>query len=119
MKRKLLAALLHLCLLTSAFCPQAFGQGTTFTYQGRLNDGTSPAGGNYDLTFTLFDASGAGAQVGNALTNPAVAFSNGLFTVSLDFGAGIFTGADRWLEIAVRTNGALSFTTLGPRQKIT
>jgi hypothetical protein len=36
----------------------------------------------------------------------------------LDFGAN-FPGADRWLEIGVRTNGLGTFSTLSPRQKIT
>ena len=49
----------------------------------------------------------------------ALDVSNGLFTVTLDFGSGIFTGADRWLEINVRTNGGGAFTTLSPRQRIT
>ncbi len=31
----------------------------------------------------------------------------------------MFTGADRWLEIAVRTNGGGAFTTLTPRQQLT
>ena len=39
--------------------------------------------------------------------------------ISLDFGAGQFTGADRWLQLAVRTNGAASFTNIFPRQKLT
>ena len=37
--------------------------GTGFTYQGSLNDGASPANGQYDFTFTLFDALAAGNQV--------------------------------------------------------
>ena len=93
-------------------------QGTAFTFQGRLNDGASPANGNYDVTFGLFSVSGGPGQVGGTLTNAAAAVSNGLFTVTLDFGAN-FPGANRWLEIAVRTNGSGAFTTLSPRQKIT
>ena len=83
-------------------------QGTAFTYQGRLNDGAAVANGNYDFTFTLWNAASGPSQTGGALTNSAVVISNGLFTVSLDFGAN-FTGAARWLEIAVRTNGGGSF----------
>jgi hypothetical protein len=45
--------------------------------------------------------------------------SNGLFTVTLDFGSGVFDGNARWLEIAVRTNGASDFVTLAPRQPLT
>jgi hypothetical protein len=56
--------------------------------------------------------------VGTTNTIGPVAVSNGLFTVALDFGAD-FPGADRWLEIGVRTNGTASYTTLSPRQKLT
>jgi alpha-tubulin suppressor-like RCC1 family protein len=93
-------------------------QTTAFTYQGRLNDGTGPANGSYDLTFALFDAAGGGNQVGGGLTNAATAVSGGLFTVNLDFG-NQFPGADRWLEITVRTNSGGAFATLAPRQKLT
>src|SRR4051794_21009010 len=79
-------------------------QSTAFTYQGRLQEGAAPANGSYDLRFALFDAMVSGTQQGSARTNSATALSNGLFTVTLDFG-NQFPGADRWLEIAVRTNG--------------
>jgi formylglycine-generating enzyme required for sulfatase activity len=107
--------------LLSALSPQpsTFAQGTTFTYQGRLNDGGSPANGNYDLTFSLFGVSSGGTAVASPLTNAPVGVSNGLFTVALDFGSGVFTGAVRWLEIGVRTNGGGGFSTLSPRQQIT
>ena len=93
-------------------------QGTAFTYQGRLNDGANPATGVYDLRFTVYDAATDGNAYG-ALTNAATPVTNGLFTVALDFGAGIFNGVDRWLEIGVRTNGASDFTTLALRQSVT
>src|SRR6266404_2357462 len=88
--------------LISAFSFQfsAFGQGTALTYQGRLNDGTNPANGSYDLRFGLYNAASGGAQQGNAITNSPTGITNGLFTVTLDFG-NQFTGADRWLEIGV------------------
>ena len=97
----------------------AHAQGTAFTYQGRLNNGTNPATGIFDLRFTVYDAMSGGSVAGSALTNAATPVTNGLFTVMLDFGAGVFNGNARWLDIAVRTNGATSFTTLSPRQKLT
>ena len=98
----------------------AFAQGTAFTYQGRLNDGTNVANGSYDLKFTVYDALADGNAVGGPLTNTLATDSNGLFTVTLDFGA-VFDGSARWLEIAARTNGPGSpgFTTLSPRQSLT
>ena len=96
-----------------------YAQGTAFTYQGRLNDGAVPATGAYDLRFVVYDAVSGGNQQSPALTNSPAAISNGLFTVALDFGAAVFTGADRWLEISVRTNGGATFSLLSPRQLIT
>lgn len=107
-------------LFTGLFllCGHAFAQGTAFTYQGRLNDGANPANGIYNLRFAIYDSPSAGIQQGIALTNAATGVTNGLFTVSLDFG-NHFSGADRWLEIAACTNTVNSFVTLAPRQKLT
>ena len=99
---------------------QLSAQGTAFTYQGRLNDTGGAANGSYDLKFTIYDTNQpAGNLIAGPLTNSAMVVSNGLFLVSLDFGAGIFTGPARWLEIAVRTNGAGGFSALTPRQPLT
>jgi hypothetical protein len=102
----------------SVICLSAFAQGTAFTYQGRLNDGANPATGLYDVRFSICDALANGNVVAGPLTNSATGISNGLFTVTLDFGGGVFTGSNRWVEIAARTNGAASFTTLSPRQPV-
>ena len=107
------AALFSLAVCTT----DSLAQGTAFTYQGRLNDGANPASGIYDLRFAIYDAASLGTQRGNSLTNLATAVSNGLFTVSLDFG-NQFPGADRWLDIALRTNGANLFTSLTPRPRL-
>jgi Chaperone of endosialidase len=99
----------------------AFAQGTAFTYQGRLYDGTNAANGTYDFTFSIFDAASGGAQQGGSYSRPATGVTNGLFTVTLDFG-NVFPGARRWLEIGVRTNTLVTgspFTTLAPRQELT
>lgn len=106
-------------LVLSAGIHQPLAQGTAFTYQGRLNAGSSPTTGTYDLRFTLYDANGGGTVIAGPVTNAATAVTNGLFTATLDFGAGAFTNQARWLEIAVRTNGSLAFSGLFPRQPIT
>ncbi|MBP7415664.1 MAG: hypothetical protein KA831_03345 [Pyrinomonadaceae bacterium] len=107
----------------------ANAQTNTLTYQGRLTDNNIAAGGTYEMQFRVFDAAVAGNQlpVGTPVTlnftvagtNP-VTVSNGAFTVQLNFGAGVFTGADRWLEISVRKpSDPPGFTLLTPRQPIT
>ena len=88
----------------------AFAQSSAFTYQGRLNDNGQPANGSYDMTFALFTSSSGGDQVGGTITNSATPVSSGLFTVALDFGLSAFPGPDRWLQLAVRTNGAGALT---------
>jgi hypothetical protein len=110
-----LLALLHPCAFAAPL-------GTAFTYQGRLSDGGSLATGSYDLKFSLYDANLVGNLVGTptSITLAPVLVSNGLFTVTLNFGSATFSGEARWLEIAVRTNGSLSaHTTLAPRQSMT
>src|SRR5262245_54150286 len=82
-----------LTILIGAFVASA--QSSSFTYQGRLTDGGTSANGNYDLQFALFDSSSGGAQIGSTQTLNTVAVSNGVFTVSLNFGASAFPGASR------------------------
>jgi hypothetical protein len=95
-------------------------QGTAFTYQGCLNDSGGPANGSYDLQFTLYNDATKGGSPGEPITLPAIPVTNGLFNVTLDFGAGVFAGQPLWLEIGVRTNGSQnSFSTLTPRQPFT
>jgi trimeric autotransporter adhesin len=114
---KTLIRLTLLGLVLQCGLHMAAAQGTAFTYQGLLNTGSGPVTGNYDVAFSVWSAASGPTQVSGAITN-ALVVSQGLVTVTLDFGAGIFTGAERWLEIRVRTNGAAAFATLSPRQKI-
>ncbi|MDB6029616.1 MAG: hypothetical protein JWM68_5839 [Verrucomicrobiales bacterium] len=117
MKQKFL--FLALVILTAAFTSAALPT-SSFTYQGRLNDTGAPANGNYDMQFYLRDALTSGFPVGTTNTLAPVVVSNGLFTVALDFGTNSFPGADRWLEMGVRTNGSVGgYTILSPRQAIT
>ncbi len=93
-------------------------QTTTFTYQGMLSSGANVVTGPYDFRFRLFDVNSN--VVAGPLTNAPVGVTNGLFTVTLDFGAGIFDGSTRTLEIGVRTNGDTNaYSVLSPRQALT
>src|SRR3989442_9946733 len=117
-----LPSLKHLMLIVLALlisASAAMAQTTSFTYQGRLTDGGTPANGNYDLQFALFDNSSAGTQVGSTQTLSTVLVVNGGFTVNLDFGVSAFPGANRFLASRARLSGGGAFTILAPRQPIT
>ena len=95
-------------------------QTTAFTYQGRLVDSGTPASGAYDLQFSVLDGPTNGVQIGSTVTITNSAVTNGLLTATLDFGSGIFTGPDRWLQIGVRLGGSTNvFATLWPLQALT
>lgn len=96
-------------------------QTSAFTYQGKLSDAGNPANGQYDLSFSLFDAQAAGNQLGSTVALENVTVSNGIFTVTLDFGSSPFTGgAGKYLEIGVRPGVSVDpFILLSPRQPIT
>lgn len=97
----------------------SLAQGTAFLYQGQLGNSGAPANGSYDFQFTVYNAVTNGAVVSGTVTNFDVAVSNGLFSATVDFGPGIFTGVTNlWLNIGVRTNNTTTFTFLSPRQPI-
>ena len=95
---------------------------TLFTYQGELLDNGAPANGSYDMTFDAFELSSGGNSLllFGADEHLAVQVTNGLFTVNVDWGNVIFSsGADSWLELAIKPAGSGSYVTLPTRQKIT
>ncbi len=118
MRNTVIISAIALFLLAGAYVQSLSAQGTAFTHQGHLQAGGTLAAGSYDLQFTMFDAVTNGLAVSGTITNGATPVSGGLFTVKLDFGAGVFDGNPRWIEIGVRTNGADAFATLIPRQQI-
>jgi hypothetical protein len=114
-----LAVLLAAAVLSTLNLLTAFAQGTAFTYQGRLNDGGNPANGSYVFHFTVVDGPINGNSIGTPIVKSPVDVRNGLFTVNLDFEAGVFTGPARWLSVKVHTNDNLSdFVLLTPPQPI-
>jgi hypothetical protein len=119
----------HLALvLLLVFCSTVVqAQSSSFTYQGKLTESSSPANGPYEMEFRLYDSVTDGAQQPQAApvtVSFTVANGNivnvtaGIFSVPLDFGSDAFPGADRYLQISVRRSGDQSFTVL-PRQPIT
>jgi len=119
-----LLATISIVVLAIATAPGQAPLGTTFIYQGQLQQTGSPASGLHDLRFRLYDALAGGAQVGSTLCADNVNVTDGLFTLPLDFGAQ-FAGQQRFLEIDVRADTGLGcgngtgFVTLSPRQPLT
>ena len=114
-----LAALLTVLTAGGSFVSAA-PLSTAFTYQGLLNSGGAAVNGTTDLTFTLYDEASGSNPVGTSNVVSDLSISNGVFTVTLDFGAGAFNGTARWLEIAVRPGASTgSYTKLTPRQALT
>lgn len=111
-------AIIFLILALALAATSAFAQSSSFNYQGRLNDAGAAASGNFLFQFKLYDAPAGGTQIGGTLSDVSVTVSNGIFSTNLDFGLVAFSGADRYLEIAVRKTVNDAYTTLTPRQKI-
>ena len=86
--------------------------GTAFTYQGYLTDAGQPFDGVADIQFRVFAVQSGGTRLGPILTFNQLEIIGGYFVADLDFGPGIFDGADRWLMLTV--NGV----NLSPRQPI-
>jgi len=92
---------------------------SSFTFQGQLKQAGKSVDDNCDIHVGLWDAGTNGILVA---TNSfaSVDVTDGLFTLSLDFGAGAFAGDARWLEIAVACPAGVGmFETLSPRQPLT
>jgi hypothetical protein len=116
--RSLLKPFALAALAAAALHGNVHAQGMAFTYQGRLDSAGAPVTGLYDFQFNLHNVASGGSALTGAISLNAQPVTNGLFTVTLDFG-NQFPGAPRWLAMSVRTNGAGAFTTLAPRQAIT
>ncbi len=121
MRTSQLRSVLAAVALLATIQPQASARtpmGTAFTYQGRLTDLGTPANGDYDFNFSLYDDLTGGSQVGSTEPVNRVPVVDGLFTVPLDFGDN-FRGDALWLEIEVAPHSSGSYTLLSPRQELT
>lgn len=105
-------------ILCALFSLGVSAQTSEFTYQGKLDETSAPANGQYDFTFKLYDS--ANNQIGSAVLRNDVLVTGGTFSVSLDFGAGTFDGSARVLEIGVRPGASTgAYTILAPKQPVT
>lgn len=107
--------------------------GTSFTYQGQLQQAGVPVNASCAMVITLWNdpiGSLVSNQVGPTLTfddaagnAPKIVVTEGLFQIDLDFGAGAFNTDARWLQISVCSHlvdctDPANFTTLSPRQRL-
>lgn len=87
--------------------------GRLVTIQGTLDDAGVPANGSYDLIFQL--KSNLGSNVSLPITLEDRTVSQGVFTVQVDFGAGVFSSGDRVIAVSVRPGASSgAYTALSP-----
>lgn len=113
MQRTLLFVLLS--LLALAVHAQT---ATTFTYQGRLYNNGQLANGSYVLRIRPHSTLTGESPLASALDTLALTVVDGIFSTTLDFGAGVFSGGPVFLDIQVQAP-ASSFVQLSPRQPVT
>jgi len=78
--RKMLVIMVVGLLVFLAVVSKAEPVGTGWTYQGRLIDANSPADGEYDFQFKLFDSDIDGSQVGSDVNLGGLDVIDGYFT---------------------------------------
>lgn len=122
-------ALLALTLLVSTALAQEPGDGLPlapaggsaangFSYQGRLLDNGQPVNGLYDFQVTIWDSDIPTANLVTTCLTPSlqsVLVEDGIFTLYLfpDLPMNqVFTGQERWIEIAVSPAGMNTYTIL-------
>src|SRR5690606_13056812 len=90
----------------------------SFKFQGELRFNNIVANSPHDFIFDVFGSAAGGVSLASN-NRPNIPVARGVFTVTLNFGPGIFTGDKRWVEIRVRdTLAGGAFTTLSPRVEL-
>jgi hypothetical protein len=106
--------------LRGAFMIRAGGNGSAFSYQGRLANAGQNYSGNADFIFTVYDSQSGGEAVGSPVAIANVPVSAGVFSVQIPSDPSWFVNApDRYLDVQVRTpadEGA--YSTITPRGRI-
>jgi len=103
------------------FAVRANGNGSAFTYQGRLAQSGQNYAGNADFIMTVYDSAEGGVVVGAPVAIANVAVSAGVFSVQIPADPSWFVNAsDRYLDVQVRTpaGGDGAYTPMTPRQRI-
>ena len=120
MKAKRLLSVSMVVAAMGGLASLAADVGTTFTYQGFLENGIGPVTDTCDFRFGLWDAPAGGNQKGaSPQTVNLVAVENGVFTTPIDFGPGATDGTARWLAIEVQCPSDAGLTMLTPRVELT
>lgn len=111
--------LLCLCAgLLALSALSAFAQYSEITYQGRLLSNGAGANGQYYLQYRLFDAETGGSEL--CFNRITIQLAGGMFTAQMPLPLAAFTGADRWLDLAVSPDDVgAHYVQITPRQKLT
>ncbi len=117
---KVLALLFAMLPVTALVAVAQGTTNTTFTYQGLLKMNDKLATGRFDFLFSLYDGPDPFyATLIDEDSHLGVEVKNGIFTVDLDFGEGIFNGAYQvWLETCVQESDTMNMVCLRPLHKI-
>jgi len=108
-----IAAVLAVCLTASA----ALAQTRSIPYQGRLEKDGVPASGDYEMTFTLFDASTGGNALWTQTSTIKVA--GGHFSAVLaNIDAAAVEADELYLSVEVKGPADAAFVPLQNRQRI-
>ena len=93
---------------------------TAFTYQGALEQAGTPANGQFDFEFVLFDAETGGMPFAGPVNVDGILVDGGLFAAEVDFGMDLYGVMDLWLEVRVRESGSTGgYAPQLPRYKLT
>ncbi len=99
---------------------RAGGNGSAFSYQGRLATAGQNYSGNADFIFTVYDSQSGGEAVGAPVAIANVPVTGGVFSVQIPSDPSWFVNApDRYLDVQVRTpaDGG-TYSTITPRGRI-
>ena len=101
------------------FTLRATSASTGFTYQGKLDNGGTPATGSYDMRFQLTNGLG-GAAIASEYNVLSVPVTQGVFTVRIPIDPTTIYNStiDPYLRISVRPAGFGAYVTLSPAQRI-